>query len=55
MFDESSKISDVEVINVLRQALQSLTRHRFQENLQLDFDHYFQIEEQLKQVLTQLS
>lgn len=66
MFSEDlSKTSRVEIaINILTQALQHLHEHNYAtaevmvaltrqtlEDLQLDFDHHFQIEELLKQSL----
>ena len=63
--NDSSKVSYVEVAtNVLNQALQNLHEHDYAsaqvmvtvarqvlEDLQLDFDHHFQVEEKLKQLL----
>lgn len=63
--DDSSKISRIEIAtNVLSQALEKLHEHDYVsaqvmvavasqvlEELQLDFDHHFQIEARLKQLL----
>jgi hypothetical protein len=65
--DDLSKISYVEIaINVLGDALQKLQEHDYTsarvmtavarqvlEDLQLDFDQHFQVEEKLKQLLNQ--
>lgn len=65
--DDSSKNSYVEIaINVLSEALQKLHEHDYSsaqvmvavarqilEDLQLDFDQHFQVEEKLKQILNQ--
>lgn len=67
--DDLSKVSRVEVAtNVLNQALTKLYEHDYTsaqvmvavarqvlEDLQLDFDHHFQVEERLKQLLKQSS
>lgn len=63
--DDLSKTSRVEIaINILNQSLQQLREHDYAsaqvmvalarqslEDLQLDFDHHFQIEKLLKQSL----
>ena len=65
--DDSSKNSYVEIaINVLSEALQKLHEHDYSsaqvmvavarqilEDLQLDFDQHFQVEEKLKRILNQ--
>ncbi|QZZ19804.1 hypothetical protein J5X98_21365 [Leptothermofonsia sichuanensis E412] len=67
--DDLSKVSRVEVAtHVLNQALEKLYEHDYTsaqvmvavarqvlEDLQLDFDHHFQVEARLKQLLKQSS